>query len=70
MGKMKGISGKILGFIISLILVLIALAIIFGLLNFMKPLIVNTLNNILGALKEKLICSMLGWLRSLLPFCW
>ncbi len=60
---MKGITGKVIAIVISLIIAVIALAILFGLLTKMKPMIISFLDMMVQGLIDK-ICSILG------PVCW
>ena len=60
---MKGITGKVIAIVISLIIAVIALAILFGLLTKMKPMIISFLDTMVQGLIDK-ICGILG------PVCW
>ncbi len=51
---MKGISGKVLAVIATLLIALFALAILFGLMNQIKPVIINILETLMEGLKNKL----------------
>jgi len=63
---MKGLSGKIIAAVISLIIALLALAILFGIIGNLKPMILNFLESMIKGLKQKL-CELRPWPFSLLP---
>ena len=56
---MKGVTGKVMAIVITLIVALIALAILFGLLTQLKPKIISFLEMMVQGLKDK-FCSLLN----------